>query len=95
MPGASIAGRQLATVFLNYLASLQRVGKPPARDHPTELRSSKPAALRTVEPVFDNLRYNKPLDRFTLRGRKKVDAQWKLYSLVRNIEKLVHQGFGQ
>jgi hypothetical protein len=45
--------------------------------------------------VFDNLRYNKPLDRFTLRGRKKVDAQWKLYSLVRNIEKLVHQGFGQ
>jgi hypothetical protein len=45
--------------------------------------------------VFDNLRYIKPLDRFTLRGRKKVDAQWKLYSLVRNIEKLVHQGFGQ
>lgn len=29
----------------------------------------------TVEPVFGNLRYNKGLDRFTLRGRKKVDAQ--------------------
>ena len=33
----------------------------------------------TVEPVFGNLRHNKRLNRFTLRGRKKVDAQWKLY----------------
>ena len=29
----------------------------------------------TVEPVFGNLRYNKGLDRFTLRGQKKVDTQ--------------------
>lgn len=48
----------------------------------------------TVEPVFGNLRHNKRLDRFTLRGRKKVDAQWKLYCLVHNIEKLAHHGFG-
>ncbi|MGH8670939.1 MAG: transposase, partial [Burkholderiales bacterium] len=33
----------------------------------------------TVEPVFANLRHNKQLNRFTLRGRIKVDAQWKLY----------------
>jgi len=31
-----------------------------------------------VEPVFGNVRYNKRLDRFTLRGRAKVDAQWKM-----------------
>jgi len=37
----------------------------------------------TVEPVFGNLRYNKGLNRFTLRGRQKVDGQWKLYCLVR------------
>jgi hypothetical protein len=49
----------------------------------------------TVEPVFGNLRHNKGLDRFTLRGRKKVDAQWKLYCLVHNIEKLAHHGYGQ
>ena len=49
----------------------------------------------TVEPVFGNLRHNKRLDRFTLRGRKKVDTQWKLYCLVHNIEKLAHHGFGQ
>ena len=47
----------------------------------------------TVEPVFGNLRYNKGLDRFTLRGRMKVDAQWKLFCLVQNIEKLAHHGY--
>jgi transposase len=47
----------------------------------------------TVEPVFGNLRYNKRLTRFTLRGRAKVDAQWKLFCLVHNIEKLAHAGY--
>ena len=46
----------------------------------------------TVEPVFGNLRHNKRLDRFTLRGRKRVDGQWKLYCLTHNIEKLATQG---
>jgi transposase/IS5 family transposase len=49
----------------------------------------------TVEPVFGNLRYNKGLDRFTLRGKAKVDAQWKLFCLVHNIEKLAHHGYAQ
>jgi hypothetical protein len=47
----------------------------------------------TVEPVFGNLRGNKRLDRFTLRGQKKVDGQWKLYALVHNLEKLAHHGY--
>jgi hypothetical protein len=34
----------------------------------------------TVEPVFGNLRGNKRLHRFTLRGKAKVDGQWKLYA---------------
>ena len=41
----------------------------------------------TVEPVFANLRHNKRLNRFTLRGQRKVDGQWKLFALVHNIEK--------
>ena len=49
----------------------------------------------TVEPVFGNLRYNKGLNRFTLRGKTKVDAQWKLFCLVHNIEKLAHHGYAQ
>ena len=48
-----------------------------------------------VEPVFANLRYNKRLDRFTLRGQPKVDTQWKLYCMVHNIEKLAHHGYAQ
>jgi hypothetical protein len=51
------------------------------------------ARFATVEPVFGNLRYNKRLTRFTLRGKAKVDGQWKLYCLVHNIEKLAHHGY--
>ena len=47
-----------------------------------------------VEPVFGNLRFNKALNRFTLRGRSKVDGQWKLCCLVHNIEKLANGGYG-
>lgn len=46
--------------------------------------------IAIVEPVFGNLR-NKGLDRFTLRGKKKVNTQWQLFSLVHNIEKLAPQ----
>ncbi len=47
----------------------------------------------TVEPVFANIRANKGLDHFTLRGRTKVDGQWKLFCLVHNIEKLAKHGY--
>ncbi len=46
----------------------------------------------TVEPVFGNLRHNKRLDRFSLRGRERVDGQWKLYCVTHNIEKLAKRG---
>jgi hypothetical protein len=49
----------------------------------------------TGEPVFGNLRHNKRLNRFTLRGRVKVDGQWKLYCPVHNIEQLAHHGYAQ
>ena len=51
--------------------------------------------IATVEPVFGNLRHNKRLDCFTLRGQPKVDTQWKLYCMVHNIEKLAHHGYAQ
>ncbi|HEX9627789.1 MAG TPA: IS1182 family transposase [Acidiferrobacterales bacterium] len=47
--------------------------------------------IAIVEPVFANLQ-NKGLRRFTLRGKDKVDAQWKLFTLVHNIEKIAHCG---
>jgi Transposase DDE domain len=49
----------------------------------------------TVEPVFANLRHNMRLDRLTLRSQPKVNAQWMLYCLVYNIEKLAKHGYAQ
>ena len=49
----------------------------------------------TVEPVFGNLRGNKRLRRFTLRGKTKVDGQWKLYCMTPNIEKLARHGYAR
>lgn len=62
-------------------AMKQRIDSPEGR----RLYSQR---IGTVEPVFGNIRHNKRLNRFTLRGRHKVGVQWRLYCLVHNIEKL-------
>lgn len=48
--------------------------------------------MSVVEPVFANIGTQKRLSRFSLRGREKVDAQWKLYCMVHNIEKIMRYG---
>ena len=48
--------------------------------------------LGIVEPVFGNIRTCKKMDRFTLRGKVKVNIQWMLYCLVHNIEKITNYG---
>ncbi len=48
--------------------------------------------MSTVEPVFGNMGTNKKLNRFTLRGREKVQGQWRLFCLIHNIEKLMRYG---
>ena len=48
--------------------------------------------MSVVEPVFGNIGTNKRLNRFSLRGRKKVQGQWQLYCLIHNIEKLKNYG---
>ena len=48
--------------------------------------------MSTVEPVFANICVNKKLNRFSLRGKSKVQGQWQLYCLVHNIEKLMNYG---
>jgi len=44
--------------------------------------------MHTIEPVFGNICSNKRLDKLSLRGQKKVTAQWQLYCMVHNVEKL-------
>ncbi|MGV8075077.1 MAG: transposase [Syntrophobacteraceae bacterium] len=44
--------------------------------------------IGTVEPVFANIRHALGLDRFTLRGKEKVNGQWQLYCIVHNLIKV-------
>jgi len=48
--------------------------------------------MSVVEPVFGNIGSNKKLNRFSLRSKHKVQAQWQLYCMVHNIEKLANYG---
>jgi transposase len=57
-----------------------------------EARKIDGLRLAIVEPVFGNIRSQKRLDRFTLRGRIKVNIQWMFSCLVHNLEKLVNYG---
>lgn len=60
-----------------------------------DLPESRPIYARRlaiVEPVFANIRTAKGMDRFTYRGKDKVNTQWLLYCLVHNLEKIAHYG---
>lgn len=57
-----------------------------------EGRQAYSKRLGIVEPVFGNIRACKRMDRFTLRGKIKVNIQWILYCLVHNIEKIINFG---
>ncbi|NJL70627.1 MAG: IS1182 family transposase [Candidatus Competibacteraceae bacterium] len=50
--------------------------------------------LGTVEPVFANLAAQKGLNRSTLRGTRKVNIQWKLFTMIANLEKIARYGPG-
>ena len=83
---AFFRGREDAATETHTMRMQQRLDTP-------EGREQYGRRFATVEPVFANVRYNKRLDRFTLRGRTKVNGQWLLFCLVHNIEKLTHAGY--
>ena len=47
--------------------------------------------IQIIEPVFANISNCKGLDRFTLRGKGKVNGQWKLYCIVHNLGKCLKE----
>ena len=55
-------------------------------------RKIYPRRIAIAEPVFANIRTHKRMDRFTLRGKIKVDIQWILYCMVHNIGKIANYG---
>ena len=58
-----------------------------------EGRSLYSRRLGIVEPVFGNIRTTLRLDRFSLRGKAKVNIQWLLYCLVHNLGKVHRFGY--
>jgi hypothetical protein len=48
--------------------------------------------IGAVDPVFANIRHALGLDRFTLRGKTKVDIQLNLYAILHNMLKLHRYG---
>jgi transposase len=48
--------------------------------------------MSVVEPVFGNIGTNKGLNRFSLRGKTKVNGQWQLFCMIHNIEKIKNYG---
>jgi hypothetical protein len=50
--------------------------------------------LGIAEPPFAHICHVLGLSRFTLRGRRKVDIQWKLYCMVHNLIKIHRYGAG-
>lgn len=50
--------------------------------------------LAISEPPFSHITSSMKLDRFTLRGKKKVNTQWNLFCIVHNINKINRYGLG-
>jgi transposase len=57
-------------------------------------RSRYSQRLGIVEPVFANICSTLGLRRFSLRGKAKVDTQWKLFCIVHNLLKIHRYGPG-
>lgn len=57
-------------------------------------RSRYSQRLGIVEPVFANICSTLGLRRFSLRGKTKVDTQWKLFCIVHNLLKIHRYGPG-
>jgi hypothetical protein len=53
-------------------------------------RKIYPQRFTIVEPVIANVRTQKRMDRFMLRGKIIVSIQWMLYCMVHNIEKIMN-----
>jgi transposase/23S rRNA maturation mini-RNase III len=85
-------GRQVAFKIGNKANEKTLTEKMIAKIDSDEGRHTYSKRLGIVEPVFGNIRENKGLRRFSLRGKSKVGMQWKLFCIIHNIEKIMNYG---
>jgi hypothetical protein len=81
-------GKTLRIVKSNELGSLCRQMRKKLET--VEYQDKYADRIQIVEPVFANIRYCKGLNRFTLRGKEKVNSQWLLYCMVHNLGKCLN-----
>ena len=81
-------GRQVIFAHDNKYQALNFTDKMKDKIDNSSGRREYSKRLGTIEPVFGNITVNKGMNRFTLRGQKKVNSQWQMFCLVHNIEKL-------
>jgi transposase len=82
-------GRQVSTTWTNGRTATDWMKQ---RVDSLEGKTIYSHRMSVVEPVFGNIGTNKRLNRFSLRGKKKVQGQWQMFCLVHNIEKLMNYG---
>jgi stalled ribosome alternative rescue factor ArfA len=85
--GGKVKNRVLYIAIPKYEGNLcekmkNKIDKP-------EVRKIYGQRMRIIEPVFADITYCKGLNRFTLRGKRKVNIQWLLYCIVHNLCKCV------
>jgi transposase len=87
-------GAQRKYLWVPIAVQLTNLSRKMAGKVDTEMgRKIYPRRIAIAEPVFANIRTHKRLDRFTLRGKVKVNIQWLLYCMVHNIGKIANYGF--
>ncbi len=91
--GATVRGRQVSFRTSESTARTSAVERMKTMIDSPEGRHQYSRRLGAVEPVFGNINTTKRLNRFSLRGKRKVNGQWLMYCLVHNVEKL--QRYGQ
>lgn len=81
-----------------YLTGKSRKGKPrfteimKAKIDSDSGRSLYSLRLAIGEPPFAHIRSNLRLDRFSLRGKMKVNTQWNLFCILHNLKKIHKYG---
>jgi hypothetical protein len=78
-------GRSLRITASNEVGSLS--GGLRKKLNAQEYQDKYARRIQIIEPVFADTACCKGLDRFTLRGKEKVNGQWQLYCIVHNLGK--------
>lgn len=90
MPGANAKSKKMITVA-DTVSDSRRLPFSTAMKAKIDSAAGKKIysdRMRIIEPVFANTRAHKGMNKFTLRGRAKVNIQWQLYMIVHNLSKI-------